>query len=129
MKRHHREALALIAGILEPRGFVCSLTPGRVHFAVTVHSSTGRFRGKFPVSGSPRDSDAQLNQIRQQVHHWLDTQGMGSGRGHTGERRQKTHRAPHRPIADLFGVQIAEDPRTGPARDPWAKLAGFRVGG
>lgn len=126
MKRHHRDALALISGIMEPRGLVCEFTVGGKHAAVVVRSKSGQKRAKFPVSGSPRDADCQLNQIRQQVHAWLDAHGMATGRGRTGRRK-----AGYRPRvkSTIRRVEVLIEPDSGPARDPWAVLAGFRVEG
>lgn len=79
---------------------------------------------KFPVSGTPRDSGAQLNQIRQQVMAWLESIGAAEARGTTGQR--KAYRRP-RVRSTIHRVEVALDPSTGPARDPWAVLTNFRL--
>jgi hypothetical protein len=74
---------------------------------------------RFTISSSPKDADAQLNMARQQVRAWLERNGMATGRGRAGERRQ---RKPPRTRSTLYRVEVAIDPQTDPARDPWAAL-------
>lgn len=120
MKAHERNALALIASLVEPHGFVAEARAGGKHLAVHVEHPDGR-RGKFPVSCSPRDADAQLNQIRQQMMHWLESVGVDTGRGEPGAVRRSYRR--RRVRSTIHRFEVAIDPQTGPARDPWAVLA------
>lgn len=118
MKAHERNTIAVIREVLEPWGFALEVVDGGKHTAVIAKGPKGH-RAKFTVSCSPRDADAQLNQARQQVRAWLDRNGMTTGRGRAGERRQR--KAP-RTRSTLYRVEVAIDPQTGPARDPWAAL-------
>lgn len=118
MKAHERNTIAVIRAVLEPWGFHLEVKGGGKHTAVHATGPKGH-RAKFPISGSPRDADAQLNQARQQVQAWLDRNGMTTGRGVEGQRRPRKTR---RTRSTLYRVEVAIDPQTGPARDPWAAL-------
>lgn len=123
MKTHERRTLAVIRSVVEPWGFVVTVVEGGKHTAAVVEGHG--LRAKFPVSGSPRDPDAQLNQARQQVRAWLDANGLCSGRGRVGERKpRKTKRT----RSTLMRIEVAIEPTSGPARDPWAVLRGMTNG-
>ena len=79
---------------------------------------------RFTISSSPKDADAQLNMARQQVRAWLERNGMATERGRAGERRQ---RKTPRTRSTIYRVEVAIDPQTGPARDPWAALQGLNA--
>jgi len=124
MKRHAREAIEIVRATVEPWGMRCTVQDGGKHLAVVVTVPDGRWH-KFTISGSPRDPDAQLNMIRQQVRAWIDTLGdMSSGRGIHGQRKPRRHT---RVRSHIWRVEVAIDPTDGPARDPWVALSGFRV--
>lgn len=125
MKRHEREAVQLIADTLAHTGLPQRVHQGGKHLAVIVTMRDGS-EHKFPISGSPRDSGCQLNQIRQQIHAWLDRVGLSSGRGAAGLRKR---RRPPRVRSTIYRVEVAIDPQTGPACDPWAALAAIRPAG
>lgn len=118
MTGHERETAALIAGLVKPHGLTCKVQIGGKHLGVIV---AGRgLRHKFTVSSSPRSASSQLNHTRQQVNAWLDATGLGSGRGEKGEKRRAHHRT--RTRSTTYRIEVAIDPETGPARDPWACL-------
>lgn len=120
MKGHERRMASVIRGVLEPLGFDCETVMGGKHAAVV--ATRGGLKARFPISGTPRDADCQLVQARQQVLHWLDEQGVGSGRGQPGTRRPRKAR---RTRSIIHRFEVAIDPTTGPARDPWAALRGL----
>ena len=118
MKASERKTIEAIREVLEPWGFDLSIIEGGKHKAVIARGPKGH-RVRFTVSSSPRDADAQINMARQQAKNWLDRNGMATGRGRAGERRQR--KAP-RTRSTIHRVEVAIDPMTGPARDPWAVL-------
>lgn len=122
MKLHQRNAVLTIAGLVEARGCTVALRQGGKHLAVVVTHRSGAWH-KFPVSGTPRDADCQLNQIRQQVTAWLEQCGAAPARGQAGERRTGgPRRRKMRPTAPPF---LTTRP------DPWEALSALRfdVGG
>lgn len=126
MKRHEREAVALIRSLVEPHGCTVASEPGGKHLGVIVEAPNGRWH-KFPVSRSPRSSSCQLNQIRQQVTLWLEGAGLVDRRGIVGSSRKPKRQT--RARSRIWRVEVAIDPDTGPARDPWSALSGFRLNG
>jgi hypothetical protein len=118
MKACERDTIAVIRDVLEPWGFSLEIIEGGKHKAVIAKGPKGH-RVRFTISSSPKDADAQLNMARQQVRAWLERNGMATGRGRAGERRQ---RKPPRTRSTLYRVEVAIDPQTDPARDPWAAL-------
>lgn len=70
----------------------------------------------------PQNEDNQLGNVRQEVMRWLEQSGFQTGRGVMGERRKREKRVRVRSIIHRFEVAI--DPETGPARDPWQALKG-----
>lgn len=125
MKRHERDAIALMRSIVEPHGCTVTTEMGGKHLAVFVEHPSGAWH-KFPVSGSPRSSSCQLNQIRQQMTAWLESAGIAEPRGQAGARKPKRHT---RVRSRIWRVEVLTDPDAGPARDPWAALSGFRLNG
>lgn len=125
MKRHEREALAIIQGLVRPWGLPCRPQIGGKHMAVVVTTRDG-CEHKFPLSGSPKNVDHMLGNVRQQVMAWMEQHGMATGRGRSGDRKPKRHT---RNRSRIWRVVVAVDPDDGPARDPWAALSGFRVNG
>ncbi|MEH6697216.1 MAG: hypothetical protein V7672_00810 [Brevundimonas sp.] len=125
MKGHERRAYALISEIVAEYGFEAETQIGGKHLAVVVTHRDGRWH-KFPVSGSPRSSDCQLRQIRQQVMAWLESEGFQTGRGEAGghRRRRRTVRQsrPTKPIAPHGDRPVRL------ARDPWEVLSALRIG-
>lgn len=123
MKACERYTIAVIRDVLEPWGFSLEIIEGGKHKAVIAKGPKGH-RVRFTISSSPKDADAQLNMARQQVRAWLERNGMATGRGRAGERRQ---RKTPRTRSTLYRVEVAIDPQTGPARDPWAALQGLNA--
>lgn len=120
MKRHEREAVAIIREVLEPWGFETRTQQGGKHLAVVVTLRDGS-EHKFAISGSPQNAGNALVNTRQEVRAWLDRQGLGSGRGRTGARKKR--RRP-RTRSTIWRYEIAIDtPTSGPSSDPWAVLA------
>lgn len=125
MKRHEREALYIIRGLVGQWDMPCRVEIGGKHRAIIVTAPDGG-EHKFPISSSPKNVGDMLGNVRQQVMAWLERQGFDTGRGTTG--RRKTYRRP-RVRSTIYRVEVAINPDTGPARDPWAVLAGFRMNG
>lgn len=73
-RKFAREALAIIAGAVEPRGLTAELAPGSKHRAILVEGPA--IRQKFPISSTPRSASCQLTHIRQQTTRWLKQQGF-----------------------------------------------------
>lgn len=121
MKSHERRLIEVYREVLEPWGFVFSIIDGGKHLALVAKGPRGH-RVRFTLSSSPRDPDAQMVQARQQARNWLDRNGMTSGRGRAGERRPRKAK---RTRSIFHRFEVAVDPTTGPARDPWAALRGL----
>lgn len=120
MKRHEREAVAIIREVLAPWGFGIRTQNGGKHLAVVVTTRDGS-EHKFAIAGSPQNVDHMLVNTRQEVRAWLDRQGLGSGRGRTGARKKRRR---VRTRSTIWRYEIAIDtPTEGPSSDPWAVLA------
>ena len=123
MTGHERRAFDLIRELVAAHGMTAQWQIGGKHRAVVATHPDGRWH-KFPVSGSPRSASCQLRQIRQQVTAWLERAGFETGRGEPGERRRQ-HRQ-RRVRSTTHRIEVALDPETGPARDPWQALAALK---
>lgn len=124
MKRHKRDAVGLIRSLVEPHGCTVTTEMGGKHLGVVIEAPNGRW-AKFPVSGSPRSPSCQLNAIRQQITGWLESVGLVDRRGVHGAHSKPRKRP--RTRSRVWRVEVALEPHTGPARDPWAVLSGWRM--
>lgn len=124
MTRHERDAVGLIRSLVEPHGCTVTTEMGGKHLGVVIEAPNGRW-AKFPVSGSPRSASCQLNHIRQQITGWLESVDLVDRRGVHGPSRKQKRQT--RVRSRVWRVEVMEDPHTGPARDPWAALSGFRL--
>lgn len=119
MKRHEREAVAIIREVLAPWGLETRTQNGGKHLAVVVTMRDGS-EHKFAIAGSPKNVGNALDNTRQEVRAWLDRQGLGSGRGRTGVRKRR--RQP-RTRSKIWRYEVSLDtPTEGPSSDPWAVL-------
>lgn len=120
VKRHEREAVAIIREVLEPWGFETRTHHGGKHLAVVVTLRDGS-EHKFAIAGSPQNVDHMLVNTRQEVMAWLDRQGLGSGRGKTGARKKRRR---IRTKSTIWRYEVSLDtPTEGLSSDPWAVLA------
>ena len=123
MKANVRRCFQMVETMLSPFALQCEVVNGGKHPAILVRGQGG-LRAKFPVSCSPENEDNQLGNVRQEVMRWLEQSGFQTGRGVMGERRKREKRVRVRSIIHRYEVAI--DPETGPACDPWDILRGMQ---
>jgi hypothetical protein len=121
MKRCIRENFDIVKAMVSPHGLSVRLEHGGKHPAAVVTARDGG-EHRVTIASSPLNEDHQKGNTRQTVMRLLESMGLDSGRGHGPEARKAGRRRQSRVRSTIHRVEVAIDPDTGPARDPWAAL-------
>lgn len=121
MKRCIRECYDIVKFMVSPHGLHVRLDYGAKHAAAVITAPDGG-EHRVTIAGSPLNTDHQKNNIRQSVSRLLEGWGLTAVRGHAPEPGKDGRRRQSRMRSTIHRIEVAIDPDTGPARDPWAAL-------
>lgn len=120
MSRTTRDTFKLVERLAEKHDLDCYAEQGGKHPRIVLVGPQGQ-KGYIIVSSTPMVRDDELNYARQQAMRLLEGWGLEE-RG--GEGREKRRKGQRRVRSIIHRYEVAIEPETGPARDPWAVLKG-----
>lgn len=120
MSRTARDTFKLVERLAAKHDLDCRADQGGKHPRIVLVGPQGQ-EGHIIVSSTPMNRDDELNYARQQAMRHLESWGLEE-RGQEGRGKRRGGQRRVRSIIHRYEVAI--DPETGPARDPWAALKG-----